>query len=809
MNNLSVPESHKPALVKQSSSVSRQNSARGDRNKLTSPQADDQGINIFDVKIDHSQKTAYFVPIDEIYHQERQKLSSHLHIMQHQFQKDPDKFQVVVKRNLNSFVEDEKEHQDKKLSNMLRKQAKYVSQFKETERVLKEIREQYGLKVNENEKMTFQSKLQMDCNSKNYFYTYKKERVQRLKDDEMVAFEEPFHVKLIREEQERIEKENKIKLKQKAILNGDISALEQIELSSDENEELLSPRQTAEIKLQKWVKKNKKLREKDQIRKSIMKKNSQLPQSEEKMKKLSKTENHTIEFGEQSMESKTVDYRPQSVSSNLFKFNLKLKNTPKIINQLHNISQDSKPHTTARLTAGGSVSTNTQNNRSVGHHASVSFDMNSKGMQMHDPQLDEKTFISLMRTGQRMSSGQNGPFSRPDSFNRGNMQTAATSNSRLKSKMQQQITLNESTLNSSIYQPDTPTKKFQIVDTSISIRQSQNASQRLSMRTSSMQKRPKTNNLLSKSLNMAGNIGRVQRNTSQIDQDENSNSNIHNLSSKMNLDQSHSQDKAFKQKNNLDFLKHFNASFIPTKFFSKRRFNSVALDQKSNRANDSSSDQRRPDSRFNLQFKAKTPSINDSDVRQLVKQYPTNYINVKEYIQKNQSKKDEKIKEILEVMNHDEGNANPIMLKRKQTLMSIREGKSDELMNNNKTVLKVIMDETQKKEQKKKLLKIMHLCKRVEDQWPKEKNDTDYKLLLEHIKKQEFWNVIDQVKEIDFAEPGVIPLLYQYKAADFNDNVKLAIEVAQEYKSGKLDPKMAMQNERTTKQMLKRGMFIH
>ena len=37
----------------------------------------------------------------------------------------------------------------------------------------------------------------------------------------------------------------------------------------------------------------------------------------------------------------------------------------------------------------------------------------------------------------------------------------------------------------------------------------------------------------------------------------------------------------------------------------------------------------------------------------LVKQYPTNYINVREYIKKNQNKKDEKIKEMLDVIKDD------------------------------------------------------------------------------------------------------------------------------------------------------------
>ena len=51
-----------------------------------------------------------------------------------------------------------------------------------------------------------------------------------------------------------------------------------------------------------------------------------------------------------------------------------------------------------------------------------------------------------MRTGQKFAQGLQGPFSRPDSLNRANMKTAATSNSRLKSKLKNQVTLNESSI---------------------------------------------------------------------------------------------------------------------------------------------------------------------------------------------------------------------------------------------------------------------------------------------------------------------------------------------------------------------------
>lgn len=104
---------------------------------------------------------------------------------------------------------------------------------------------------------------------------------------------------------------------------------------------------------------------------------------------------------------------------------------------------------------------------------------------------------------------------------------------------------------------------------------------------------------------------------------------------------------------------------------------------------------------------------------------------------------------------------------------------------------------------------IMRLCRRVENEWPEEKKETEYQQLLEDIKMQEFEDTLGQIRDMEFvADTTLIPVLYTYKANDFNENVKLAKEVAQEFRSGKLDPKMAMRIEKTTKQMLKRGMLI-
>ena len=36
--------------------------------------------------------------------------------------------------------------------------------------------------------------------------------------------------------------------------------------------------------------------------------------------------------------------------------------------------------------------------------------------------------------------------------------------------------------------------------------------------------------------------------------------------------------------------------------------------------------------RFNRQFKGKTASLHDADVKALIKRFPTNYVNVKEFL---------------------------------------------------------------------------------------------------------------------------------------------------------------------------------
>ena len=64
------------------------------------------------------------------------------------------------------------------------------------------------------------------------------------------------------------------------------------------------------------------------------------------------------------------------------------------------------------------------------------------------------------------------------------------------------------------------------------------------------------------------------------------------------------------------------------------------------------------------------------------------------------------------------------------------------------------------------------------------------------------------MREIEFAESAIVPLLFEYKKKDYNENMKEAQEITKEFKSGKLDPKMAFRAEKTTKDMLRRGVLL-
>ena len=144
-----------------------------------------------------------------------------------------------------------------------------------------------------------------------------------------------------------------------------------------------------------------------------------------------------------------------------------------------------------------------------------------------------------------------------------------------------------------------------------------------------------------------------------------------------------------------------------------------------------------------MSFKMKTPTVRDKDIKDLAQLYPKTLI-------ENQKKEEEQNNEL-------------------------------------------------KAWQKKTLDKILKNIEKMEGQNKIEKEKIVYDMLVQNIKEDEFMRTVDKLKEIDFAESIIIQTLFEYKLKDEHDQIDLANEVAKEYHSGKLDPKLAMKIEKRKK----------
>eukprot|EP00347_Sterkiella_histriomuscorum_P013907 403362900 len=813
-------------LKKQSTNVSPGLSKQVTQRDGASNQED--VLSIFNTKIQKDQQIAYFVPIDDIYHQEKKKVDEQLEFLSHKMITNPEKYEMMVKRNLNSFVEEEKLHEQRQLSTMIKKQNQNMSRHKEELKKLKEIQDKYNIIVKENDRLPYQERIQRDCNIKNYFFEYKKNRMLKLQEDKDCENYgvEPIHLQIQKQEERRIFKEKRRRLRQKAVDRGDIEGAEKY-YSTDEDrkqtEEEVEVFMTKEQKLQNWLQKNKRQKQRQSMKKAVLLKNIEIKQIKEKS--LEQSPQNKQEMLVQ-LESKSFDNRPNTVKHD--SFTLKLQKTNQLQKVSEVIKQLSKPQT----------SNQNSKRQQANHNGSVSFDLNSIKNHDFNSVNEDKTFISNMRFGSQQqkltlqnSSAQQS--TRPSI----NLKSKFTS-----IKQNTIINFNDSTYATSINIPDSP-KDYNAAMLTLSTTRDNQQHLRFILKT---QGSIRKNNPLSKSLNVTTkhtrmtsfDMNTLQKETTNmtLDQQENISHQKINLNNTM-----------IGIKDSIGALKSQVSSFRPIKFFQKRRQQSIDYQNKS-RDSSRNDDIRNETQVYNMKFKGKTPTLQDDQIKQLIHQYPTNYVNVRDYIKtKKVLSSPTHLNEMLLGVDLSKPQVALNELKRRQSVVYSKKpsqsnitqqsedftqqsfDKTQELTKSvqrprnlnkngfnseqppkqlNSAMLKVLINEGEKRDQRKKLFKIMHLCKKVETQWPKERNDTEYKQLLEQIKEQEFNNVIDQVRDIDFADPSIIPVLYQYKASDFNDNVRLAKEVAIEYKSGKLDPKMAMQNERTTKQMLKRGMMI-
>ena len=103
--------------------------------------------------------------------------------------------------------------------------------------------------------------------------------------------------------------------------------------------------------------------------------------------------------------------------------------------------------------------------------------------------------------------------------------------------------------------------------------------------------------------------------------------------------------------------------------------------------------------------------MRDHDVKELVKKYPSNYVNIKQFIKE------------------QKGHFSQNNYQDELDLSGVPEN-----VKKSKVYQKIQNEEQEKKNQKRKLLAIMRQCQKVEGQWPQEKNETEYNQLLEQVR---------------------------------------------------------------------------
>eukprot|EP00347_Sterkiella_histriomuscorum_P009720 403340139 len=656
--------------------------------------------------------------IDNLYSKYRSQLEDNLQVMEHAFKQKPEEFQTVFRKNMHVFAQEEKLQQASKLSEVYKQQKSMINYQQEEQDKIQKLLKDYNIEIKDNAKLPYDQRMQKHCLTKNYFYKYKKQRVQILQDRPSIkTLEEPFHVKFRRLEKEKKDKQQLIEAKKLAILMGEYDQAQQIEVI---DESIIDPEHLSkQEKLSMWIQKNQILK-KEGIAKNLNERSETTTNFDNK-NDTPKTANFDGVFG-----NKKFSLNSQSSYGGIGNFNYLQQSL--ISQQVNEKSQEIQPDTIAQDSTN--ISNNIKTNDS--NINLKSFDQmhisHQKTNSLSVIPKDDKTFISLMRTDRPQSKkiSINGRFNNISSANH-------LSTQRVHSKPKN--------------------NKIEVGEVEISMSKFQQNLQPLLK--------------LNKSLNL--NSFKNQRQAHYKSNHLPEMNTSHSMNSTFMKTPSHI--KNLLGNNNLNasrFYSHHSRSKsdgLPiNKSKNLQKMNQILAGKNLN-TNESKEFIKEHKNRINISFKDKTPSLQDDNIKLLIQKYPThsNIANVNEYL---------------------------------------KNIKSKNLLKNSYSEQAVI------DRQSKKLHKIMNLCKNIEDQQRKEQLDTEYKQLIQQVKHQEFTQTLSFIHELDSAHPDIIPLLYQYKVNDLNDNIVLAQEVAKEYQSGKADPKMTMINERNTKQLIKKGIML-
>ena len=146
-------------------------------------------------------------------------------------------------------------------------------------------------------------------------------------------------------------------------------------------------------------------------------------------------------------------------------------------------------------------------------------------------------------------------------------------------------------------------------------------------------------------------------------------------------------------------------------------------------------------------FLMKTPTIHDSDIRQLIGKYPVNVDDDNDH-----SNTREHFKKVA---------ANEVSCEPCHTESSVI---------------------------KQKLEGITRVINQTLIQSKADAQEQIAKQVLNNFRNEELQRISDTFREIDFAEPNTFSTMYYYKANDADEKLQIQLDVTDEYKDGKLDP---------------------
>lgn len=169
------------------------------------------------------------------------------------------------------------------------------------------------------------------------------------------------------------------------------------------------------------------------------------------------------------------------------------------------------------------------------------------------------------------------------------------------------------------------------------------------------------------------------------------------------------------------------------------------------------------DGRINKTFKDKTPRLRDPEIKDLLLKYPTQPTSDKG--SEGSDKESETSLQKSKPPKFDKNSIDPVYI---AVNAPVKQGRVKLIRKAIDTITRNIdMMDIKSKEEYKEMI----------TRWVKM-----------DLREKEIKKIADVLKDIDYAEPDQLGALYEYRTNDFNEKIKIAVDVAREYKEGKLDP---------------------